>query len=477
MDTTNQAPQVPLKSFKRTKIIATIGPATDSYEQIYALIAAGVNGLRLNCSHGTNEERAPQIPWIRKAAHELGKPVAIIQDLQGPKIRLGDFDGVITVQAGQHLSFAYKVPYQVGGHIPTQYDLSTKVKPGERLYLFDGKVRTIVTAVREGVVYVRADNDGILIKRKGINLPDTDFGGDILTKKDYEDIDWGMSQDIDYVALSFVQRAEDVAHLRRMLKARNFDAKIIVKVETRAAVDNIESIVRATDVVMVARGDLAVETPAESVPVVQRQIIGLGQKYAKPTIVATQMLLSMVDMPEPTRAEVSDVATAVFVGADCVMLSDETAMGKYPVETVQTMKRVITYAEQHPPLKAIYPYEREHTMQHAISSSAINLAENIDAKAVVAETSSGQTALEISCRRPEIAIIAVTDRARTAQQLALVYSVKSYVRPVDREAAQKLTDWLRDNNVLKTGDVVVTVSGRSPGLSGTTDTIKVRVLE
>lgn len=477
MDATHQAPKVPISSFKRTKIIATVGPATHSYESIRALIDAGANGIRLNFSHGTYDERLEQIAWIRKAARELGKPVAIIQDLQGPKIRLGEFEGVITIQTGQHLSFAYRADYEKTGHIPTQYDLSKKVKAGERLYLFDGRVRTRITAVREGVVHVVANNDGIIIKRKGINLPDTDFGGDILTDKDLEDIAFGAKQDFDYVALSFVQTAADVGRLRKILKAHNSDAKVIVKLETRAGVENVEEIIKATDSIMVARGDLAVETPAESVPVVQRRVIALGQKYAKPTIVATQMLLSMVDMPEPTRAEVSDVATAVFIGADCVMLSDETAAGKYPVEAVKTMKRVITYAEQHPPLKMVYADEREHTMQHAISSSAINLAKNINAAAIVAETKSGATAREIACRRPETPLIAVTDEERVAQQLTLVYGVKSYVRPASPEAAQRLTDWLRDNKVLRNKDVVVTVSGRYPGVVGTTDTIKVRVLE
>lgn len=477
MNHTDIVPNVSLKSFKRTKIVATIGPATDSYEAIYALIKAGVNVIRMNFSHGTQEEHAKRIPWVRKASRELGKPVAIIQDLQGPKVRLGDFEGVITVQAGQHLSFAYKSDYEKTGHIPTQYDLSTKIKPGERLYLFDGRVRTKVTAVREGVVYVQAENDGILIKRKGMNPPDTDFGGDILTKKDLDDVKFGVTQDFDYVALSFVQRAEDIENLRKILTSHGSDAKIIVKVETKAAVDNIESVVKAADATMIARGDLAVETPAETVPVVQRQIVGLCLMHAKPSIVATQMMLSMVDMPEPTRAEVSDVATAVFIGADAVMLSEETAMGKYPVETVKTMKRVIKYAEQHPPLKTVYPIEREHTLQHAISSSVITLAQNIDAKAIVAETKSGATALQIAARRPNAPLIAVTDDDRTAQQLALVYGVKSYTRPIDPQAASKLTDWLRENDVLKAGDVAVLVSGRHPGVVGTTDTIKVRVLE
>jgi len=477
MDATQQAPRVPISAFKRTKIIATVGPATHSYESIRSLIAAGANGLRLNFSHGTHEERREQIAWIRQASRELGKPVAIIQDLQGPKIRLGEFEGIITVKAGDHLSFAYQADYEKTGHIPTQYDLSKKVGAGERLYLFDGRVRTRITMVRDGVVYATADNDGILIKRKGINLPDTDFGGDILTEKDLEDIAFGAKQDFDYVALSFVQTAADVTRLRKILKAHGSEAQIIVKLETRAGVENMEEIIKVTDAIMVARGDLAVETPAESVPVVQRQVITLGQKYAKPTIVATQMLLSMVDLPEPTRAEVSDVATAVFIGADCVMLSDETATGKYPVEAVKTMKRVIMYAEQHPPFRVLYADEREPSIQHAISTGAISLAREINAAAIVAATKSGATAREIACRRPETPLIAVTDETRVAQQLTLVYGIKSYVRPVSPDAPQRLTDWLRENKVLKSGDIVVTLSGRYPGVVGTTDTIKVRVLE
>src|SRR5688572_6548210 len=386
---TDIAPRVSLKSFKRTKIVATLGPATDSYEMVYKLINAGVNVIRMNFSHGNHEEHKRRIPWVRKASRELGKPVAIIQDLQGPKIRLGDFDGVITVQSGQELRLAYKADYETTGIIPIQYDLSAKVKPGERLYIFDGRVRTKVMAIKDNVVHVQADNEGILIKRKGINLPDTDFQGDILTKKDMQDITFGLTEDFDYVALSFVQSADDVARLRKILERHGSTAKIIVKVETKAAVEDIENIVAATDAVMVARGDLAVETPAESVPVVQRRIVGLCLKHAKPSIIATQMLLSMVDMPEPTRAEVSDVATAVFIGADCVMLSDETAMGKYPVETVKTMKRILLYAEHHPPMRTLYPFELEKNLQNAISGSVINLANSIEADAIVAETKSG----------------------------------------------------------------------------------------
>jgi pyruvate kinase len=479
MHLTEKVPKVPLKSFKRTKIIATIGPASDSYEMIYKLIDSGVNGVRLNFSHGTHEEHAPKIPWARKASRELGKPVAIIQDLQGPKVRLGDFDGMINVQSGDMLKFQHNADYEESGIIPMQYDLSKKVKPGERLYLYDGKVRTEVMEIKDGIVYAKAHNDGILIKRKGMNVPDTDFKGDILTEKDMRDIKFGATQDIDYVAISFVQRASDVEMLRKILEDLGSDAKIIAKIETKSAIEpeNMEALVNASDAIMVARGDLAVETPLEAVPVVQRQLVGLCQQYAKPAIVATQMMLSMVDIPEPTRAEVSDVATAVFTGADCVMLSEETAMGKHPEQTVKTMKRVVTYSEQHPPFHTVYPIKREHNMENAISGSVISLATNIDAKAIVAETKSGATARQIAARRPHEIVIAVTSDVRTAQQLSLVYGVKSYIRPASSKAAQKLTDWLRENEVLHAGDVVVTVSGQYPGVIGTTDTVKVRVLE
>ena len=477
MQQTNAAPKVPLHEFKRTKIIATVGPATNSYKAILAMIIAGADGIRLNFSHGTHEERTKQIEWIRKASEEAGKPVAIMQDLQGPKIRLGDFDSVINIQRGRGYSFAYKTDYAKTGHIPIQYDLSKKVKRGERIFLYDGRVRMTVTSVKDGIVRAEANNDGIVIKRKGINLPDTDFAGDIITAKDKADLVYGSAQDIDYVALSFVQTAGDITHLRTLLRNMNSPAKIIAKIETKAAVDNVEEIVAESDMVMIARGDLAVETEAESVPIVQRKIIGLGQRYAKPTIVATQMLDSMTDASEPTRAEVSDIATAVIVGADCVMLSDETANGNYPIEAVNTMKRVILYTEAHTPLKVSFPDNQELSRQVAISSAIISLAESVGAKAIVAETKSGATANQIAARRCSVPVVAVTSVHRVAQQLALVYSVTSYVRPIDAKAATKLTDWLQQHKVLNKGDVVVSALGQYPGVVGTTDTIKVRVLE
>lgn len=473
---TDKAPGAPINRFKRTKIIATIGPATNKYEAISEMLMAGANGFRLNFSHGTHEERAQQIKWIRKASKEHGKPVAIIQDLQGPKIRLGDFEGIINVRKGQTLQFKIGADYHRSGIIPTQYDLSKKIKRGERLYLYDGKVRTVVTSVTDKVVHVRTENDGILIERKGINVPDTDFGGDIITDKDKKDITFGSGQDIDYVALSFVQSAKDIEKLRKIMGNLSSKAKIIAKVETNAAIENIESIMLAADAVMIARGDLAVETKPESVPVMQRHIIGLGFRYKKPTIVATQMLASMTETPEPTRAEVSDVATAVIVGADSVMLSDETANGQYPIEAVRVMKRVILYTQENSLVKAQFPEFEEHTRQSAISSAILDLAKSIKARAIVAETKSGATVLQIAARRPDITLLAVTSDERTSNQLAIVYGTKSYVRPVDKYAATKLTNWLSETKVLHKGDVVVTVSGQYPGVVGTTDTIKVRVV-
>lgn len=476
-ETTLAAPNVPITQFKRTKILATVGPSTNSYEKILALIKAGANGIRLNFSHGSYEEREEQIAWIRKASEEYGKPIAIVQDLQGPKIRLGDFDGVINVTKGKSLQFKYGADFERSGIIPTQYDLSKKMKRGERLYLFDGKVRTTVTSVKDGIVHVRAENDGVLIKRKGINLPDTDFGGDIITAKDKKDIAFGSTHDIDYVALSFVQTENDIRTLRKMLKNLGSQSKIIAKIETSAAVENIERIVLETDAVMVARGDLAIETLPESVPIVQRKIIGLGMKYARPVIVATQMLASMTDMPEPTRAEVSDVATAVLLGTDCVMLSDETANGNYPIEAVETMKRVILYAQENEPVEVYFKEFEAADRQTAISSAVISLAAQLEAKAIVAETLTGATARQIASHRSQVPLIAVTSDRLTAHQLALVYGTKSFVRPVDKYAANKLTDWLRESKLFAKGDMVVTASGKYPGVVGTTDTIKVRVLE
>ena len=464
--------------FKRAKILATLGPATNAYETIEAMIKTGVNGFRLNFSHGTHEERIQQIAWIRHASQVCAKPVTILQDLQGPKIRLGDFDGFISVQKGQEVHLVFN-GQQLGNTIPIQYDLAQKVKPGERLYIFDGKVRTTILRTEPQTVVVRVENDGILIKRKGINLPDTNFGGDILTPKDLSDIEFGATQDIDYVALSFVQTAADIEELKTLLKKHGSDAKVVAKIETPAAIsdENLEPIVKASDVVMVARGDLAVETSPEIVPIVQRKILQLTQKHGKIGIVATQMLISMVDSPEPTRAEASDIANAVITGADCLMLSDETANGKFPLEAIATMKRVILYTQENAPVRPLFYREGNTSLQDAISSAVVTLAQQVQARAIICETKSGATAQSIASHRPSMPIISVTSVPRVAQQLTLLYANKSFLHPDGEHAGLEIAKLLRQQGIFELGSTVVLVSGRQPGLTGGTDTIRVRVLE
>jgi len=478
MNITEKAPKVSTEDFKFTKIIATVGPATNSYEMILALIKAGANAVRLNFSHGTYEERDQQIAWVRQASLELSKPIALIQDLQGPKIRLGDFEGVLPIQKGQCLRFKFKADYQKEGIIPTQYDLSKKVARGERMYLYDGKVLTTISSIVDGIVHARAENDGILISRKGINLPDTDFAGDILTKRDKKDIAYGLDKDIDYIALSFVQTAEDIKQLKKLLDNLGSRAKVIAKIETKSATEHLEEIIKEADATMVARGDLAIESQPESVPILQRKIVGLGLKYGKPSIVATQILASMAESIQPTRAEVSDIATSVLIGADAMMLSDETAAGKHPIEAVKTMDKVIHYTQDNAPLKPLYFEESKANVDYqvAISKAIITLAESVNASAIVAETKSGATALKIAAHRPRQPIIVVTSSIKVAQQLTLLYGSVTFVRKDELTQAAKLTDWLKSHNVLKKGDIVVTASGHRPGVVGTTDTIKVRSL-
>lgn len=468
--------------FKRTKILATLGPSTNTPEMIQKLIEAGVNGFRLNFSHGTHDERDKQIPWIREASRNVGKPVAILQDLQGPKIRLGALVENAPVKKGDEITLDYNAQHD-GMTFPVQYNLASKVQVGEPLYIFDGKIKTVVIDIlSETAIKLRVENDGTLMSKKGINLPDTDFGGDILTPKDIKDIEYGATKDIDYVALSFVQSPDDIHNLRQILMSLNSSAQIIAKVETKAAIaeDALEEIVKASDGVMVARGDLAVEAGAEIVPIVQRKIIALCRKHGKLSIVATQMMASMVDAPEPSRAEVSDVSTAVILGADTVMLSDETANGNYPLETVSAMKKVILYTQDHisvAPITDIIKGKKTH--RDAISLAAVTLADQLGAKAIVAETKSGATASNIAAHRPNLPIISVTSEERASQQLSLSYANKSFVRPDGERAGLELAKELHTEGFFATDEpvTVVIVSGKQPGLIGGTDTIRVRVIE
>lgn len=472
--------------FKRTKILATLGPVTSSPETIEKLIKAGTNGFRFNFSHGNFEERDQQLVWVREASQRVGKPVAILQDLQGPKIRLGEIkDNRLDLKKGDIITLAYGVEHDGSLTLPVQYNLAQKMKAGEPLYIFDGKIKTTVREiVSDTTITAVVENDGYVMSRKGLNLPDTDFGGDILTEKDLKDLAYAADKDFDYVALSFVQSADDIVSLRKILNQNGSHARVIAKIETKAAIEDgvLEQIVAASDGVMVARGDLAVEAGAEVVPIVQRKIIALCRKYGKLSIVATQMMASMVDSPEPTRAEVSDVANAVILGADTVMLSDETANGSYPLETVAAMKKVILYTQEHIPVAPIQDQIKPDTPHlDAIAAAAVKLAEQLGVVAIIAKTKTGITAQAIAAYRPNLPIVSVTSDVQTAQALALRYGNRIYVRPDGEGVAYALAMELKQEGYFD-GDSaepmrVAIVSGRKPGVAGTTDTIRVRTLE
>ena len=471
--------------FKRTKILATIGPSVFGQEKIDEIIMAGVNGCRLNCSHGTNEERDEQIKWIRKAAEKKGRSVAILQDLQGPKIRLGEIvDNHLDLKAGDEVILEAKEGYEHDGGmtLPVQYNLALKTKVGEPLSMFDGKVKTeIIEKVSDTAIKVKILNDGFVMSKKGLNLPETDFGGDIITAKDMEDIEYGAHQDLDYVALSFVQTASDIEKLKQILLSLGSTAKVIAKIETKKAISsdkNLEEIVEAADGIMVARGDMAVEAGNEVVPIIQRKLIALCRAHSKICIVATQMMGSMVENPEPTRAEVSDVATAVVQGADAVMLSDETANGKYPVEAVAEMKKVILYTQNHTKIATMARQpEGEKALYDAISSTVARLAEKIEADIIVCQTASGTTAFTMAAQRPNVPIISVTPNPRIANQLALTYANSAFVRKYEENFGKALAAELKESGYLQTKEgkkdlLAVIVSGDKNKFG--TDTIKIR---
>ena len=471
--------------FKRTKILATIGPSVFGQEKIEEIIMAGVNGCRLNCSHGTNEERDEQIKWIRKAAEKKGRSVAILQDLQGPKIRLGEIvDNHLDLKVGDEVILEAREGYEHDGGmtLPVQYNLALKVKVGEPLYMFDGKIRTeIIEKVSDTAIKVKILNDGFVMSKKGLNLPETDFGGDIITAKDMEDIEYGAHQDFDFVALSFVQTASDIEKLKQILLSLGSTAKVIAKIETKKAISsdkNLEEIVEAADGIMVARGDMAVEAGNEVVPIIQRKLVALCRAHSKICIVATQMMGSMVENPEPTRAEVSDVATAVVQGADVVMLSDETANGKYPVEAVAEMKKVILYTQNHTKIAAMVRQpEGEKALYDAISATVARLAERIEADVIVCQTASGTTAFTMAAQRPNVPIISVTPNPRVANQLALTYANSAFVRKYEENFGKKLAVELKETGYLQTREgkkdlLAVIVSGDKNKFG--TDTIKIR---
>ena len=471
--------------FKRTKILATVGPSVFAEEKIKDMIYAGVNGFRLNFSHGSYEERDEQIRIIRKYAAERGKSVAIVQDLQGPKIRLGELKGNhLDLKQGDEIVLDYAIKVHDGSKkMPVQYNLAKRAKVGEPIFLFDGKIRTTVKEIVSGTaIKCTVENDGYVMSRKGVNLPETDLGGDIFTEKDLADIEFGAGRDFDYVAMSFVQSAADIEKMRQILASHGSRAKIIAKIETKKAVssdESMEAIVKATDGIMIARGDMAIEAGAEVVPIVQRKLIAFCRQYSTICIVATQMMASMVENPEPTRAEVSDVATAVILGADAVMLSDETANGKYPIVTVKEMKKIILYTQNHTRIQSLDALPTGvYKNYDAISHAAVDIAESANADLIAVATKSGATALAIAAQRPNIPIISITSDARVAGQLALTYANSSFVREYDENYAFDAVQRLKNDGYLKLAEgkdslKVVLVSGLRDE-EGTTNSIQIR---
>ncbi|MDR1300476.1 MAG: pyruvate kinase [Candidatus Nomurabacteria bacterium] len=446
----------------KTKILVTVGPSVSSAAKIDKLVKLGVRGFRQNFSHGTNEERAGEIKWVRESAKKHGVNVAIIQDLQGPKLRLGKIvNNHMVVKKGDELGLTHGIEHDGGPNLPVQHDLSKIVRAGDDVFLFDGMIGAKVVDVVGKIVRIKIENDGFLMSNKSINLPDADLKGDVFTEKDIKDIKWGVKQDYDYVAMSFVQTASDVEQLRKMLQAQKSDAKIITKVETKSATaaENLEEIVAASDGVMVARGDMATEVGEEKVPVIQEEIIEFCEKYGKFSIVATQMLESMVENPHPTRAEVSDIATAAMEGADTVMLSDETANGKYPLEAVEVMQKTIAFSQTAmPPLRLTDTCRVVDARRDHIAIEAVDLLHSEQADVILVETKSGKTVESVALRRPEKPILAVTDDVRVANQLSLWYGAEPVVVDDTRERDYGLR-WLKASGLRHKHVIFVNATG------------------
>lgn len=422
-----------IDTLKRARILATIGPATDSPEMLEKIIRAGVNACRLNFSHGDYDERIEQINNIRAIEKKLNRHIPIVQDLQGPKIRFGEIKGNhYDIKEGDELGLTYGIEHDGSNNLPSQYDLSDKCVPGDSIFLFDGKIRTVVQRIEGKTVWVKAMNPGFIMSRKAINLPDMRGGAaPVLTDKDLRDLEWSFDKDIDYTALSFVHHADDVRKLREIIRSHGSDRKIIIKLETKAGADpaNLEDIVKEADGMMVARGDLAVEAGPEIVPVVEREIIRLCQKHCKLCIVATQMLGSMVDNPEPTRAEVNDVATAYIEGADAVMLSDETAMGKYPVEAVSTMAQALRYAQAHIGVYDLYDRKPTDEVNGAVADAAVVMADEVEADAIVVASGDDCLTRSVSIQRPTMPILSVMPTDRMANRMSLLFGVRAFTSP------------------------------------------------
>lgn len=463
---------------RRAKIVATLGPATESYEMIRAIIDAGVDVARLNLSHGSYAEHEGRFANVRKAADDAGRAVAILVDLQGPKIRLGKFsDGPHELAVGD--TFRITTDDVVGTRdlVGTTFKgLAGDVKPGDYLLIDDGKVRVQVESVDGPVVTTKVVVAGQVSNNKGINLPGVAVSVPALSEKDEQDLRWGLQAGADLIALSFVRDAADITRVHEIMAEEGRKIPVIAKIEKPQAVDNLEEIIDAFDGIMVARGDLAVELPLEAVPIVQKEAVELCRRMAKPVIVATQMLESMTYSPVPTRAEASDVANAVLDGTDAVMLSGETSVGKYPVLTVQTMARIVESTEDHG-LERIPPVSAKPRTQGGIITLAANeVAEFVGAKFICIFTESGDTARRMSRLRPGIPMMAFAVDPAIRRRMALTWGVQStlveHVAHTDLMFIQ-VDEFFLGQGLAKEGDKVVVISGSPPGIIGSTNDIRI----
>jgi pyruvate kinase len=462
-------------SIRKTKIVATLGPATGNSKSIAALLQAGTNVLRINASHGTPEQRAEWIATARKVAEQSGAAVAVLLDLQGPRIRVGDLSSPRELRPGQEVVFA---PEEVanGDELPTTYEgLANDAKVGSRILLNDGLLSVEVSAVEPPRVRGRVVDGGILTAHKGMNLPGIQVSAPALTEKDREDVRDAMKIGVDYLALSFVRRPEDLEQLRKLVDPAT---KLVAKIEKATALDNLEKIVAASDAVMVARGDLGVEMPFEQVPLVQKRLISEANHQGKPVITATQMLESMVHAPRPTRAEASDVANAILDGTDAVMLSAETAVGRYPVEAVRAMDRIIREMERHP---LRLREERRAAGQGVATEDAIAwgtaaVARMLRTPLIVTLTQGGFTSRKVAALRPPVPILAVTTVRTTYHQLALVWGVLPVL--VDRVPGydamlEVVRSLILKRGLAQQGECIVVTAGLPWEVSGSTNLIKV----
>jgi pyruvate kinase len=469
----------------RTKIVATIGPASAAADKVHALAEIGVDVVRLNFAHGTHETHRQVIEWAREAALAVGKPLAVLADLAGPKIRIGTIPDPIDLRDRSLVVLAPEA-VAAGDEIPTTYaGLADDVQPGSRVLLDDGIMELRVAEVRHPRVMCRVARGGVLRSNKGINLPGIRVSAPALTEKDIADLDFATGVGVDYVGLSFVQRPDDIRDLRSRISG---DALIVAKIEKDTALENIEPILALTDAVMVARGDLGVELPFEQVPIAQKRIIQLANLYGRPVITATQMLESMIENSRPTRAEASDVANAIFDGTDAVMLSGETAMGRFPLVAVEAMARIAGEIERTADFAEGPKYDMPMLQrlrigatptEHAIAAATVEAVRLLGAPAVVTFTRTGSTSRLVSSYRPPVPILGVTDRETTWRQLALVWGVQPVMCEAEVNYDNMLAaarKYLLAHRLAEPGQRIVVTAGVPFHVRGTTNLLRIEEL-